>query len=100
MIMDDYEKMDAPGGSASAYIARWDEPQPSDQTDMKQWSRCIIEISWRLPYEGDPPGRGARPAVLTCGAGRPHLAAVGPPLRSVTSGVFYVLLVPLSDLFT
>jgi hypothetical protein len=30
--------------SASAYIARWDEPQPSDQTDLKQWSRCVVEV--------------------------------------------------------
>jgi hypothetical protein len=27
--------MDPQGGSTSAYIARWDEPQPSDQTDVK-----------------------------------------------------------------
>jgi hypothetical protein len=31
------EDGDAWGGrSAPAYIARWDEPQPSDQTDLKQ----------------------------------------------------------------
>jgi hypothetical protein len=35
--------------SASTYIARWDEPQPSDQTDLKQWSRCIVEVGWRPP---------------------------------------------------
>jgi hypothetical protein len=33
-MMEDYEILDW-GGSASAYIARWDESQPLDQTDMK-----------------------------------------------------------------
>jgi hypothetical protein len=32
-------------GSAPAYIARRGEPQPSDQTDLKQWLRCIVEVS-------------------------------------------------------
>jgi hypothetical protein len=41
------------GGSASAYIAQGDEPQPLDQTDMKQWSRCVVEIDWRPPHEVD-----------------------------------------------
>jgi hypothetical protein len=97
--MDDYEMMDASGRSASAYIARWDEPQPSDQTDVKQWSRCVIEIGWRLPREEGPTWQGASLTSLTCGASWPHQAAAGPPLRSVPSGVFYVLLVPLFDPF-
>jgi hypothetical protein len=32
-------------GSAPAYIARWGEPQPSDQTDLKQRLRCVVEVS-------------------------------------------------------
>jgi hypothetical protein len=32
------------GGSAPAYIAQRDEPQPSDQTDLKQWSRYVVEV--------------------------------------------------------
>jgi hypothetical protein len=39
--------------SASAYIARWDEPQPSDQTDLKQWSRYVVEVGWRPSREAD-----------------------------------------------
>jgi hypothetical protein len=38
-------------GSALASIARWGEPQPSDQTDLKQWLRCIVEVGWRLLRE-------------------------------------------------
>jgi hypothetical protein len=34
-------------GSAPIYIARWGEPQPSDQTDLKQWLRCVVEVGWR-----------------------------------------------------
>jgi hypothetical protein len=45
---------------------------------------------------GDPLGRGARPASLTCGAGRPHLAAARPPLRS---RAFWCLLRPSSATF-
>jgi hypothetical protein len=48
------EDGDAWGGrSAPAYIARWGEPQPSDQTDMKQWSICVVEVSWRQPHEAN-----------------------------------------------
>jgi hypothetical protein len=38
-------------GSAPAYIARRDEPQPSDQTDLKQWSRYVVEVGWRPSRE-------------------------------------------------
>jgi hypothetical protein len=48
------EDGDARGGSSTpAYIAQWGEPQPSDQTNMKQWSRCIVEVGWRPPREAD-----------------------------------------------
>jgi hypothetical protein len=30
--------------SAPAYIASWGEPQPSDQTDLKQLLRCVVEV--------------------------------------------------------
>jgi hypothetical protein len=30
-------------GSASAYIAQWDEPHPLDQTDLKQWRRLDLK---------------------------------------------------------
>jgi hypothetical protein len=38
-------------GSALAYIARWGEPQPSDQIDLKQWLRCVVEVGWRPSRE-------------------------------------------------
>jgi hypothetical protein len=94
-MMDD-RLIDSRGGSASAYIAWWDEPQPSDQTDMKQWSRCVVEVGWRPPREGDPLGRGAKPADLTCGASQSHLAAAEPPLHS---RAFWHLLCPSSATF-
>jgi hypothetical protein len=80
--MDDNEMMVALGGSASAYIARWDEPQPSDQTDMKQWSRCIIEIGWRPPHEGGPTWQGSQDGRPDMWGQSPHLVAVGPLLHS------------------
>jgi hypothetical protein len=84
-------------GSAPAYIARWGEPQPSDQIDLKQWLGCVVEVGWRPSgKERSLPG-GTRPAGLTCGAGLPHLSASG---LLPCSGVFYVLLVPLFDPFT
>jgi hypothetical protein len=46
--------------------------------------------------KGDPLGRGARPAGLTCGANQPHLAAAGPSLRS---RAFWCLLRPSSATF-
>jgi hypothetical protein len=70
------EDGDAWGGrSAPAYIAQWGEPQPSDQTNTKEWSRCIVEVSWRLPHDVDLTWRWAQ-------VGRPHLSASGLPLRS------------------
>jgi len=59
-------KMVMPLWSTSAYISKWDELQPSDQTDMEE----------------DPPGNGPRAAHLVCGDGRPLLVAMEPPLRS------------------
>jgi hypothetical protein len=91
-MMDDYEMMDwliASGGFASAYIAQWDEPQLLDQTDMKQWSKCVIEVGWRPPREGGPTWQGSQ-------AGRPDMSDQPIP----PSGEFYILLVPLSDPFT
>jgi hypothetical protein len=51
-------------GSAPAYIARWGKLQPSDQTDLKQWLRCVVEVGWRPPHEVDLTWRWAQ-------AGRP-----------------------------
>jgi len=49
----DYDGLMPPGGSASAYIARWDEPQPLDQTDIEQGSRCVVEVGWSPSREGE-----------------------------------------------
>jgi hypothetical protein len=38
-------------GVCPAYIARWGEPQPSDQTDLKQWLRYIVEVDWKPSRE-------------------------------------------------
>jgi hypothetical protein len=46
--------------------------------------------------KGDPLGRGARLASLTCGAGQPYLAAAESPLRS---HAFWCLLRPSSATF-
>jgi hypothetical protein len=46
--------------------------------------------------KGDPPGKGARPVGLTCGAGRPNLAATGLLLRSCA---FWCLLRPSNATF-
>jgi hypothetical protein len=73
-------------GPAPAYIARWDEPQPSDQIDLKQWLRCVVEVSWKPSEKGEVTSRWDQ-------ASRPHLSASG----LLCSGVFYVLLVPLFD---
>jgi hypothetical protein len=53
------EDGDASGASASAYIAQWDDPQPSDQTDLKQRRRLDLkgggrpwdEACWRVGPE-------------------------------------------------
>jgi hypothetical protein len=44
-------------GSAPAYIARWGEPQPSDQIDLTQWLRCIVEVGWRPSEKGEVTSR-------------------------------------------
>jgi hypothetical protein len=54
------------GGAVPAYIAQRDEPQPSDQTDLKQWSRCVIEVDWR-------PSREAKLTSLWAQASRPDM---------------------------
>jgi hypothetical protein len=46
--------------------------------------------------KGPPLGRRARPAGLTCGAGRPHLVVAEPLLRS---HAFWCLLHPSSATF-
>jgi hypothetical protein len=53
-------------GFAPAYIARKDEPQPLDQTDLKQWSRCVVEVSWR-------PSREVELSSLWVQAGQPNM---------------------------
>jgi hypothetical protein len=40
-------KMQMPLGSASTYIAQWDEPQLLDQTNLKQWLRLDLKGSGR-----------------------------------------------------
>jgi hypothetical protein len=69
-------KMEMPGGRfAPAYIAWWGEPQPSDQTDLKQWLRCDVEVGWRPSREAgltwrwaqaDQPNMWGQPAPLVC----------------------------------
>jgi hypothetical protein len=44
-------------GVCPAYIARWGEPQPSDQTDLKQWLRCVVGFSSRPSEKGEVSSR-------------------------------------------
>jgi len=74
--------INASGGYGSAYIVWWDEPQPLDQTEIEQGSRCVVEVSWRPSREGESNWQGDRTVSLACGAGRPHLVAFGLPLCS------------------
>jgi hypothetical protein len=70
------------GGLGSGYIVRWDEPWPSDQTDLKRWSRCDVEMCCNTLREGEehnPREETGRPA---CGAGRLHMLSSRPLLRS------------------
>jgi hypothetical protein len=47
-------------GSALAYIARWGKPQPSDQTDLKQWLRYVVEVGWKPSRKADLTWRWAQ----------------------------------------
>jgi hypothetical protein len=39
------------GGLGFGYIVRMNEPQPSDQTDIDQWWRCLEEFGWNTLRE-------------------------------------------------
>jgi hypothetical protein len=38
-------------GPGSSYIVWTDEPRPSDQTDIDQWWRYIVEFGWNVLRE-------------------------------------------------
>jgi hypothetical protein len=40
-------------GYRDAYIGRWDEPGPSDQTDFDQWRGLDLNGGLELTYEAD-----------------------------------------------
>jgi hypothetical protein len=44
-------------GSAPTYIARWGEPQPSNQTDLIQWLKYVVEVGWRPSKKGEVTSR-------------------------------------------
>jgi hypothetical protein len=74
-------------GSAPAYIAWWGEPQPSNQTDLKQWLRCVVEVGWR-------PSREAGLTWRWTQAGRPDMwGRPAPPVSLRASASFPCLLV-------
>jgi hypothetical protein len=84
------------GGLGSGYIVWWDDPRPSDQTDLKQRSRCDVEMCCNALREGEeqsPWEEAGRPA---CGADRPHMLSSRPLLHS---GVLWRLLVLGPDPF-
>jgi hypothetical protein len=59
--------MDASGGSGSDYIVRYDELQPSDQTDLNQGSKYDVEVGWIASREGEdgwPLGQASRPPLV------------------------------------
>jgi hypothetical protein len=87
------EDGDASGGrSAPAYIARWGEPQPSDQTDMKQWSWCVVEVGWRPPREVDLTWRWAQ-------ASQPDMWGRPAPLVSLWAFTLFLCLLMSSRTF-
>jgi hypothetical protein len=60
------------GGLGSGYIVLWDEPWPSDQTNLKRRSRCDVEMCCNVLCEGEggwPLGQAGWPK----GAGWPPL---------------------------
>jgi hypothetical protein len=69
------------------YIARWGKPQLSDQTDLKQWLRCVVEVGRRPPREADLTWRWAQ-------AGRPDMwGRPAPPVSLRAPASFPCLLV-------
>jgi hypothetical protein len=79
------------GGLGLGYIVLWDEPRPSDQTDLKRRSRCDVEMCcnvlregegcWPLDQAGWPEGgRAASSGVLS--------VPVSVPCLLMSSGVF------------
>jgi hypothetical protein len=70
-------------GSAPAYIARRDEPQPSDQSDLKQWSRCVVEVGWR-------PSSEAELSSLWAQTGRPDMWGWSAPPVSRRASILFL----------
>jgi hypothetical protein len=80
------------GGSTPAYIARWIESQPSDQTDLKQWLRCVVVIGWRPPREVDLTWRWVQD-------GRPDMWGWLAPLVSLWASALFLCLLVSSRTF-
>jgi hypothetical protein len=79
-------------GSAPAYIARWGEPQPSDQTDLKQWLRYIVKVGWRPSCEAGLTWRWAQ-------ASQPDMWAQSAPLVSLRASTSFLCLLVSSKTF-
>jgi hypothetical protein len=86
-------KMEMPQGEVCPCLySPMGEPQPSDQTDMKQWSRCVVEVGWRPPREVDLTWRWAQ-------AGRPDMWGRPTPLVSLRASTLFLCLLVSSRTF-
>ena len=76
--MEDYDTL---GWQGLVYIGGSVNPEPSDQTDLKERRRCNLGGGAEPRFEGgaDRWAQGARRPAS--GAGWPHMAATCPPLR-------------------
>jgi hypothetical protein len=75
----------------SGYIVRWDEPRPSDQTNLKRRSRCDVEMYCNALHEGEgvwPLGQAGRPEEGRAASSGVISVPVSVPCLLMSSGVF------------
>jgi hypothetical protein len=75
----------------SGYIVWWDEPWPSDQTDLKRRTKCDVEMCCNMLHEGEddwPLGKAGRPEGGRAASSRVLSVPISVSCLLMSSGVF------------